>query len=1386
MRKILFLLFIMCCATGAEAQTRFRQIGETERQALIPERSKKNGITKEAIRLYKQNRKQMINSVKRVKNTNIPADKAEIILEAHDVWGYGVGYQMLLDENHNTYGDLFDNTSYEYMGYSYDEFEYKIPNDAEADKETKTVIVDGEGKVQIPSGTYDYMITCPFPGDAIVFAKGQFACFDDFQFEGGYTYHFLITLNIGDIGMEDVAILYADTDASITELVLPANGMDLTNAETISVKIANRGVSAISGFPVCYQVNEGNVVTETYTGTIEPQDTVDYVFKAKADFSAEQMYTVKAYTKLPGDLVPYNDSKVARCRHVGASSLPYSYDFSSKENFPFDWTIINANEDFIQWEYGEWETHSGDMMGYVYCGSYGDGNDDYLLSSPIRLESGDNYITFYVKVASSEMPELLDVRYGSTVDVTTMNVIGDYTLKDEEWILKAINFSVAESGVYYFAFHSRTAGGASLSLDDILIDRGVYETSPNLTIEKILLPYSNCDLSDQSPVGVRLTNKGTGAATSITLTYTVNDGTPVKQTFAETLEPDASKDFYFDTPADFLDLGKYEVTVKAETGKNADEQTDFVEHYAPITEFPAVTDFYQNAGIEGNWTLMSEEAWSYEYMGSCYSCKKGGIENGLLSRCFTFNRPFRVKVAYTGGRFDTSAGFYIAYGRPGTDISGWTKIYEDKNILGDVEKEFSVDLKEFGNYSIAIVDISEDPTVLTSLYQITISEIYEHDARITGVISPLAPYMPVNHINKEGTYTVNVENRGSGKLTNVKASVGKGTEKLFASEAIPSLNASTTGVLSIYGKLPALSIGGTTDLNVKVEMAEVDSYLEDNTWTLPTVHATDTVFATEQTEEFIYGTGLTGQTAYFGNIYTLSERDTLTSVTVGMAQDNYYMPVDMGVAVYSLKADGVTIDRELFSKTFERGGEGGLRQIAFTPRILDPGKYYFEVRQLSYNNIGLTYEIAENSTFYQNVDGTLYEMPGYGNIVVRANFGHNSQAYRKNVAVMEITKPKKTAALFSSVETVEAIIENSGCEAASGIIVHCIVGDIDKTLTLDLAPYEKKAVTFEGIDLSKPGNYTLTVSAILVGDENPNDDAVTRELTSEEEANPYILDFESCDDFDTGHEFNPRWWTVDRLGVETDAWWQFDYPHSEEPVGFIAFNIEKTVPAMTDELNVPGFFPHTGKRFGAAFAPGYISQDNERYVSDTWLISPKLKLNGHSSLELYVKTHALESREAQLERYKLYISDTDDKFDSFRLLGEERQAPVDWTKVTVDLNAYNNKEVYIALQYVSVMLEGVVMMVDDIRVKSDGVGIDHVENTEDIQLSVTEDMLTFTSAAQIRDIRLYDISGQQIYQSGRLTTDYYRLSLAPYPQGVYMACVQTAAGEKTMKFVVTK
>ena len=135
-----------------------------------------------------------------------PSTPATIILEAHDVWEDGSGYQMLFDADAATYGVLWTenhyimlNDSTQYSGGDlpstyYDAFEYMIPAGANgALDDTINVVVDDIVTITIPAGTYDYVILNPTPGDRFYIAadNGEVPCAaDNYVFEPGVTYHF--------------------------------------------------------------------------------------------------------------------------------------------------------------------------------------------------------------------------------------------------------------------------------------------------------------------------------------------------------------------------------------------------------------------------------------------------------------------------------------------------------------------------------------------------------------------------------------------------------------------------------------------------------------------------------------------------------------------------------------------------------------------------------------------------------------------------------------------------------------------------------------------------------------------------------------------------------------------------------------------------------------------------------------------------------------------------------------------------------------------------------------------------------------------------------------------------------------------------------------------
>lgn len=1390
MKKYL-LPILMTAALASSGQTvSFDALSRTTGASASLEQL--TGTTPESYALLKNSAKHNASAPKRVKRA-VSEGKAEIILEAHKVFGEfsKSGFQMLLDADATAYGDLFYDFS---MGYSgdYADFEYKIPENADPSEETENVVLDGEIAIEIPAGKYDYMILYPFPGEGMVMPQGEFAKYDDFEFKDGYTYRFVCEYQQNESGYNEVyAVLYADTDAAVSSVILPPNGMEMSNQEEISINISNRGNSDISGFKVCYQIDNNETVTETYSGTIAPGETATYTFATKADFSEEKLYSVEAWIELEGDMIASNDSASGACLHVGAKTLPYFYDFSStgKAQFSYDWTIIDGNADNNTWMYNEWAEGADGVEGAASCPGCWSGDmtgNDYLISTPLNLKAGNNHIVFYTKCVNPDYTtELLDVRFGTSTDVDQMTVIGDYAVDSSDWVKKIINFDVPEDGVYYVAFHAKSVDGRNVYIDDVLIGAGFHAVSPDLAIERVLLPYSNSNLSAESIVGAVIRNDGTGPTSTFTLTYTVNDREKVTQEFTDALYPQESKKYYFTTTADFSAVDIYQVIVEAIVDGSTQQATAYVENQEPVTQFPITTDFATKDGYSMYWNELNPGAWYYDEMSSGqFGTDVSGLENGLMSRGLYLDKPVRFKLQYAKGGWER-AGMYVAFGKAGTDIATYTKVYEDHDINDAMTVEFTATPDEAGAYNFIIVNDSDE---YSSLYLgiAEISKVEDYDLRITDIETPLARYIPIAQTRGECEFVVNVENRGAKEMTGAKVMLYNGADLIATSEA-GSIQPAEIKPFSIKTTLPSVEVGGTYAISAKVECDIADSYIEDNTLSLPAANVTQTTFATENIEDLTYGTGSWGKPLGIGNVFRLSSADELASVTIGFAntEESEQASEIVAVAVYQLNQD-YSINYQLARKELERG-MGGIINVDFDPMKLNPGLYFFEVQQLSSNNMGLAYEQGVGLYCWQNIDGELTKTNG-ATLLIRAEFPEDAVVYETDGAVMEFTTPTKKNYLYSNQETVTVRVKNMGYTAAT-LPVKLTVNGVEAGIAeVTLRPYEVSDVEFAGIDLSTPGSYELQASVAISNDENPANDSLTETFIAEEELNPYRLDFESCHDFDAGGDtFNPRWTTAARVDFETDYFWAFEHTNRGKPVGFIAFNPEATKPAITEE-NLPGFFAHSGKKFGAAFCNGYEATLSGIEVADTWLISPKLKLNDNSSFELYVKTRFIESPDQTLEKFNILISETDNNYESFTVLGEEvREAPLDWTKVEVDLSAYDGKEVYVAVQYVGVAYKNVCLMVDDLEVKTDAISSIHSATSDRINAyySPGNNQLKVSSEGNIEAIDVYNAQGARVYNESNTGVNARTISMSSYSAGVYIAKVTDENGNsRTIKFAI--
>ncbi len=113
-------------------------------------------------------------------------------------------------------------------------------------------------------------------------------------------------------------------DTGIISIDSPTSGL-LTDSEIITISIFNYGENSISNFDVSYQLDDGTIITETFTGTIASGETAQYTFTSTVDMSEiGAIYQITAFASLSDDENETNDSFTAEVTHLNANDIGVS------------------------------------------------------------------------------------------------------------------------------------------------------------------------------------------------------------------------------------------------------------------------------------------------------------------------------------------------------------------------------------------------------------------------------------------------------------------------------------------------------------------------------------------------------------------------------------------------------------------------------------------------------------------------------------------------------------------------------------------------------------------------------------------------------------------------------------------------------------------------------------------------------------------------------------------------------------------------------------------------------------------------------------------------------------------------------------------------------
>lgn len=366
-------------------------------------------------------------------------------------------------------------------------------------------------------------------------------------------------------------LLKADNpvDLAVTSISAPVSGPGL-GMEDVTVTVENKGRVDVDGFDIAYVLNDGEAVTEHFSGILAAGATAEYTFAQKADLSRGHFnHTLKAYTICADDINPANDSASTGIYHVAPATVPYSTSFEPTEDLN-GMTFLNLNNDSGDWGLNVdsfFMKMSRTGVGSL-CYNYDQENnaDDWAFIEPIKMEAG-NYAVKYWYSATDDHPERMRVCYGYAPTPEAMtNVIAEYDPLVDSHYREAIHIiDLKEAGDVYFGFYAFSNKNENwICIDDFSVSK-VDADNFDLSLTSLSSPMSYLTAACSRDLTFEVFNGGIVDA-DVTFTVTADDAETA--TFTETV---AAQKLLTITKADlFNTLAEGKHTIKVEAACDGD------------------------------------------------------------------------------------------------------------------------------------------------------------------------------------------------------------------------------------------------------------------------------------------------------------------------------------------------------------------------------------------------------------------------------------------------------------------------------------------------------------------------------------------------------------------------------------------------------------------------------------------------------------------------------------------------------------------------------------------------------------------------------------------------------------------------------------------------
>ena len=308
-------------------------------------------------------------------------------------------------------------------------------------------------------------------------------------------------------------------DLSLVSIDSPMGTAEFTDSELVTITIQNGGSDSISNFDLSVQVDSGDTITETYSGTLSPGESDQFTFGQSFDLSDAGSHEITVTGILDGDESLSNNTLTTTINTIGEADCPDEYDLPIvwRDNFecytPFaidnigEWIINDLDQgttwganavDFENESYvgagivfnyplaespdgsdiSNWNTYEGNQGLYFFASGAGSipvtPNDDWMISPEFTIDGVSSpQLSFWAKSITDQYGlERIQVAVGNSSDYNDFSVMsaGEYVEVPTDWTQFEYDLSAYEGQTIRIAIHYVSNDSFALQMDAFKVE----------------------------------------------------------------------------------------------------------------------------------------------------------------------------------------------------------------------------------------------------------------------------------------------------------------------------------------------------------------------------------------------------------------------------------------------------------------------------------------------------------------------------------------------------------------------------------------------------------------------------------------------------------------------------------------------------------------------------------------------------------------------------------------------------------------------------------------------------------------------------------------------------------------------------------------------------